>query len=314
MARRPGGPARFRATSTSVRCPTTSRPSRIHERRASSSRMPVASPTAVPRPAPGEPGGSSTTSVIPARRASAATRARRSANPAARGEPAGRSITRRSIARPDSSEPAIASPSSGSAGVTTTSHSSSTPRATASTGSSAAARSSHATIAPAAWASAASRSASVVRPLDASPRSATPIPRGTPPGPRIASSSAKPVEKTRSGSGRGSPAGDSSGTVASAPTTSPTASLLDDPGIPGDPSTPGAAAPQRDRRVARAAVRSGEGAVIARPVSNRCSNESRPCAGLPLRTGCPGRVTGPPVVDSGPVPRQASPPGRPVGM
>ena len=235
--------------------------------------MPVASPTAVARPAPpGDPGGSSTTSVIPARRASAATRASRSANPAARGDPAGRSMTRRSTARPERSEPAIARPSWGSAGVTTTSHSSSTPRATASTGSRAAARSSHATIAPAACASATRRSASVVRPLVALPRSATPIPRGTPPGPRIASSSAKPVEKTRSRSGRTSGIGASSGTVASAPTTSPTdVASLD----PASPSTLGAAAPQRDRRVARAALRSGDGAVMV-PVSNRCSNESRP--------------------------------------
>jgi hypothetical protein len=281
VARRPGGPARLRATITSVRCPTTSRPSRSHDRRASSSRMPVASPTAVARPAPpGDPGGSSTTSVIPARRASAARRPSRSPSftPLARvawplPRLAGRSMTRRSTARPDSREPAIDRPSSASTGVTTTSHASSTPRATASTGSSAAARSSHATIAPAACASAASRSASVVRPLEASPRSATPIPRGTPPGPRIASSSAKPVEKTRSGSSRCSGPGSSSGTVASAPTTSPTAPLAD------DPSTPGAAAPQRDRRVARALLRSGEGAVIVRPVSNRCSNESRGVSG-----------------------------------
>jgi len=277
VARRPGGPARLRATITSVRCPTTSRPSRTHDLRASSSRMPVASPTAVARPAPvGDPGGSSTTSVIPARRASAATRARRSANPAARGDPAGRSMTRRSTARPDRSEPAIARPSWGSAGVTTTSHSSSIPRATASTGSSAAARSSHATIAPPACASAASRSASVVRPLEASPRSATPIPRGTPPGPRIASSSAKPVEKTRSGSGRGASRGTSSGTVASAPTTSPTASLADDPRTLGPPSTSGAAAPQRARRVARAAVRSVVGVAMGELVSNKCSIRARP--------------------------------------
>jgi hypothetical protein len=270
VARRPGGPARLRATRTSVRCPTTSRPSRIHDRRASSSRMPVASPTAPSRPREPEPvdplvpplGGSRTTRLMPARRASAATRARRSANPAARGEPPGRSMTRRSTARPDSNEPAIARPSGGSAGVTTTSHSSSTPRAAASTGSSAAARSSHATIAPAACASAASRRASVVRPLEASPRNATPMPRGTPPGPRIASSSAKPVEKTRLGSSCGSAMGIRSGTVASAPMTSPTAPSVDDPLVPAALSTPGAAAPQRDRRVARAALRSGEGAVI----------------------------------------------------
>lgn len=282
VARRPGGPARLRATITSVRWPTTSRPSRIHDRRASSSRIPVASPTApATPPAAADPrlatsarttlGGSSTTRVMPARRASAASRPSRSANlasvPPPAGAPprprpgppplasarfgsrAGRSMTSRSTARPDRSEPAMARPSSGSAGVTTTSHSGWIPRATASTGSSAAVRSSQATIEPAAWASAASRSASVVRPLEASPRSATPMPRGTPPGPRIASSSANPVERIRSGSAcrpapgcRSTPgclgcpgtplgsgkglgcgsSGASSGTVASAPTTSPT--------------------------------------------------------------------------------------------
>lgn len=194
LARRPGGPARLRVITTSVRWPTTSRPSRIHDRRCSSSRIPVASPMAFPRAPALSPGGSSTTRLIPARRLSAARRPSRSANAAARVIRAGRSMTSRSTARPASSEPAIDSPSSGSAGVTTTSHSGLTPRATASTGSSAAARSSQATIDPAACASAASRSASVVRPLEGPPRIATPIPRGTPPGPRIASSSANPVE------------------------------------------------------------------------------------------------------------------------
>jgi len=276
VARRPGGPARLRATTTSVRWPTTSRPSRIHDRRASSSRMPVASPTAAARPprasdsrAAGRVGGSSTTRLIPARRASAASRPSRSANLASvpprapvppfpppgtgqarRARLAGRSMTSRSTARPASSEPAIARPSSGSAGVSTTSHSGRIPRATASTGSSAAARSSQATMEPAACASAASRSASVVRPLDASPRSDTPMPRGRPPGPRIASSSANPVEKIRSGSTPRlvTSSGSSSGTVARAPTTSP--------------ANPGAAAPQRDRSVARAALRSGANSVI----------------------------------------------------
>jgi hypothetical protein len=235
--------------------------------------MPVASPTAAASPPAGTPGGSSTTRVIPARRASAASRPSRSANarsvtPArfdALARP-GRSMTSRSTARPASSEPAIARPSSASAGVRTTSHSGLIPLATTSTGSSAAARSSQATIEPAVWASAASRRASVVRPLDRSPRSATPMPRGTPPGPRMASSSANPVEKTRSGSGWGTPAGwgsslASSGTVASDPITSP--------------ANPGAAAPQRERRVARAACRSEVGALIVRSVSNKCSNESR---------------------------------------
>jgi hypothetical protein len=249
--------------------------------------MPVASPTARVRPpAPGLPpcasGGSSTTRLIPARRASAANRPSRSANArveAADAFPAwlGRSMTSRSTARPARSEPAIDRPSSASAGVSTTSHSGLTPRATTSTGSRAAARSSQATIEPAACAAAASRSASVVRPLDASPRRATPMPRGTPPGPRMASSSANPVEKGPRTEGprslprssvsesRSSPeVADSSGsgTVASAPTTSP--------------AKPGAAAPQRVRSVARAALRSASGAGIGRPVSNKRSNESTP--------------------------------------
>ena len=231
--------------------------------------MPVASPMAPARPpAPEASGGSRTTRLIPARRASAATRPSRSANLASVARPGcfpartGRSMTSRSTARPASSEPAIERPSSASAGVTTTSHSGLIPRATTSTGSSAAARSSQATMEPAAWAAAASRSARVVRPLDASPRRATPMPRGTPPGPRMASSSAKPVEKTRSGSGCGREAPSSRGTVASAPITSP--------------AKPGAAAPQRDRRVARAAPRSASGTAIGCPVSNKCSNQSRP--------------------------------------
>ena len=45
----PGGPYRSRATTASVRWPTTSRPSRIQERLASSRRSPVASATAVDR-------------------------------------------------------------------------------------------------------------------------------------------------------------------------------------------------------------------------------------------------------------------------
>lgn len=274
----------MRATTTSVRWPTTSCPSRIHDRRASSRRIPVASPIA-PATVAARPGGSRTARVMSARRARAASRPSRSATlpaftafgPAlgaalATGRDSircGRSMTSRSIVRPDSSEPAIAIPSSTSAGVTTTSHSGFTPRAIASTGSNASARSSHATIAPAAWASAASRRASVVRPLDRSPRSETPMPRGRPPGPRIASSAAKPVEKTFDGSvatlGR-SPVSDdssgaSSGTVASAPTTSPIRA--------------GAAAPHFVRSVARAAVTSGESIAMAR-LSNRCSNESRP--------------------------------------
>ena len=91
----------------------------------------------------------------------------------------------------------MASASSRSTGVRTTSHSGRTPRATASTGSNARARSSHATIAPPAWASAAVRSATVVRPEDAAPRSATVASRGRPPGPRMASRAANPVETIR---------------------------------------------------------------------------------------------------------------------
>ena len=55
-----------------------SRPSRIHDRRASSRRRPVDSATAVARP-PARPGGSSTTRSVSARRASAASRPSRSA-------------------------------------------------------------------------------------------------------------------------------------------------------------------------------------------------------------------------------------------
>ena len=235
---------------------------------------------------------------MPARRASAASRPSRSPNLAPVTPEAGfaapfapppgpdRSMTSRSTARPVSSAPAMARPSRGSAGVSTTSHSGFTPRATASTGSSAAARSSQATIEPAAWASATSRRASVVRPLETSPRIARPIPRGTPPGSRIASSSAKPVEWTRSRSiprstdglpagprpGSRSASGSSSGTVASAPTTSP---ANPDPPLPRrSRANPGAAAPQRDRSAARAEVRSGDGTAMG-SVSNICSNESR---------------------------------------
>lgn len=264
MTDRPGGPARLRATTTSVAWPTTSRPSRIQAFRASSRRTPVPSPTAAATGAT-SPGGSRTRRVIPARRARAASRPRRAANRAAPSGRAGRSTTRRSTVRPDRSAPAIASPSSGSAGVRTTSHGGWTPRATASTGSNAAARSSQATIPPPDCASAASRSARVVRPLERSPRSERPMPRGRPPGPRTASSSAKPVEKTRAWSGRAGRASGSgsscAGSVARAPITSP--------------ATRGAAAPQRDRRVARAAVTSGERVAIRSLVSNIRSNESR---------------------------------------
>ena len=257
VARLPDGPARLRATITSVRWPTTSRPRWIHDRLASSSRSPALSVTAVARPAT-RSAGSSTTTLISARRPSAARRPRRSpmrVNVLGR---AGRSMTSRSTVRPASRAPAIDRLSSRSAGVRTTSHSGRTPRVTASTGSSAAARSSQATIAPLAWASAASRRASVVRPLEGSPRKAANVPRGIPAGPRMASSATKPVEWTRPISrstgrltGAASAQGDSAGSaaMARAPTTS----------VAGR----GAAAPQRSRRLARAALTAGAGVVMA---------------------------------------------------
>lgn len=180
-------------------------------------------------------------------------------------------MSRRSTARPMTSVPAIARASFREAGSRTTSHSRRTPRATASTGSRLRPRSTYATIEPAAWASAASRSASVVFPLEASPRRASAVERGTPPVPRIASSSANPVLTTRSSSNvswrttgptPGNPsslASPGSGTVASAPTTSPT--MLPVPPT-GSPKRRGAAAPQRVRRDARAAATSGEKPVI----------------------------------------------------
>ena len=156
--------------------------------------------------------------------------------------PPGRSTTSRSTARPESSAPAMDSPSSRPAGVTTTSHSGTTPRATASTGSKLRERSSQAAMRPAACASATRRSASVVVPLDASPWSATLAALGSPPGPRMASTATKPVEMTlpRAGSGAGTSRSSTSrsGAVARAP------------------MVRGAAAPQRAWRLARAAVTS----------------------------------------------------------
>lgn len=196
---RPGGPYRLRAISTTLLCPTTSRPRRIQPERRSSRRRPLASSTADARPRP-RVTGSMMTSSVPALLASAARRPSRSPTrfPATAGSrPSGRSITSRSTVRAASRAPAMASASSRSAGVSTTSHSGRIPRATASTGSNARARSSHATIAPPACASAATRSATVVLPDDASPRNATVAERGSPPMPRMASSSANPVETTR---------------------------------------------------------------------------------------------------------------------
>jgi hypothetical protein len=229
-ARRPGGPKRLRATTASVRWPTMSRPRRIHDRRASSSRMPADSATAPATPS-GSPGASRRISKPSDRRACAARRCNRSATCGARSDRpsrAGRSMTRTSTARPPSNAPAIDSPSSRSAGVTMTSHSSRTPRATASTGSNVPPTSTHAAIDPAAWASATVRNARVVLPLEPAPRNATPAARGNPPGPRIASSVGKPVDTTvasgtERGSGRSSTTSKGNGAVASAPTTPPTA-------------------------------------------------------------------------------------------
>ena len=103
-----------------------------------------------------------------------------------------------------------------------------------------------------AWASAATRSASVVRPLEPSPRIATLADFGRPPGPRIASSAAKPVWMTRSSPRPRLVAGllvrrlVREGAIASAPTTR------------------GAAAPQRAWRPATAASTSPRGVVIGR--------------------------------------------------
>ena len=177
----------MRATSASVRWPTTSRPRRIHDRRASSRRMPVDSATAVARPPrqarrfeddeerlrpPGERRQPAEPVGDPGR--------------ACPGRPAGRRAGR-GRAGPPSGRPAAShrwpGPRRAWPGVMTTSHSSRTPRATASTGSKLRDRSSQATIEPAAWASAASRRASVVRPLEPSPRIATLAELGRPPGP-----------------------------------------------------------------------------------------------------------------------------------
>jgi hypothetical protein len=221
-------------------------------------------------------GGSSRTRRLSARRARATRRWRRSP---IRGVPGGgrvafpvdgRSTTRRSTARPLSRAPAIDRPSSRPSGVTTTSQSRLTPRATASTGSKLCVRSSQATIEPVAWAWATVRRAIVVLPLDPSPRSPTHVDRGNPLVPRIASSASKPVETTPSagvcrGSGRGSSSSSGSGTVASAPTTSPTS-----------PTGRGAAAPQRDWRVARAAVTSGDRVAMREALSNICSMSVKP--------------------------------------
>jgi hypothetical protein len=233
-----------------------SRPRRIHDRRASSRRRLVNSATAPARP-PVRPGGSSTTSSVSARRASAARRPSRSAMTAGLSvvarRPPGKSRTSRSTERPASSAPPIARPSFSVSGVMTTSHSRRTPRATASTGSKLRARSSQATMAPVAWASAASRRTRVVRPLEPSPRMATLAERGSPPGPRIASSAANPVRTTRpfGSAGSGWTTGSDDGPGAGMDARARAPSVIR-----------GAAAPQRAWRLATAAVTSAGRAVI----------------------------------------------------
>ena len=100
----------------------------------------------------------------------------------------------------------------------------------------------------------------MVRPLEPSPRIATLADLGRPPGPRMASSAAKPVWMMRLsstgagvGAGAGSPAGDGIwlGAVAGARASAPSVSL-------------GAAAPQRAWRLATAAVTSAERVAIGR--------------------------------------------------
>ncbi len=266
----------MRATSTALRCPTTSRPSRIQPDRRSSRRRPLASSTAAARARP-RLAGSRITSSVPARRASAARRPSRSPTrfPATAGSlPSGRSITSRSTVRAASSVPAMASASSRSTGVRTTSHSGRTPRATASTGSKARARSSHATIAPPACASAAVRSATVAS-------------RGRPPGPRMASRAANPVGTIRpsrsvagcpgrrvttgargvGARGSGSCAG-SSGRGIGARARAP--SVVS----PMSPPRRGAAAPQRAWRAASASETSDVRA-IGRPIIERLFDASR---------------------------------------
>jgi hypothetical protein len=250
-----------------VRWPTTSRPSRIHERRTSSSRSPVDSATAVARPEL-RFAGSRTRRSESARRARAASRWSRSAmrvGRSVRGRRAGRSTRRRSTERPVRRAAAIARPSSRVGGVTTTSHSSRIPRLTASTGSKLRARSSQATTPPAAWASAATRRASVVRPLEPLPRMATLALLGSPPGPRIASSSAKPVGMIRSvgwptgtGDGLGTRSGTRAGARARAPWVASAgwSAARSASARAASPSRRGAAAPHRAWRLVRAAVTS----------------------------------------------------------
>ncbi len=221
---------------------------------------------------------------MPARRASAASRPSRSPTrppDSAGSRPSGRSITSRSTVRAVRSAAEIASASSRSTGVSTTSHSGRTPRVTASTGSKARARSSHATIPPPACASAATRSATVVLPDDASPRSATVAERGSPPVARMASSAPNPVDTMRpsvSGSGvrrRGPVAGTSgadsgSGRPVSSGTSTGIGARASAPSTPRTISPPrrGAAAPQRAWSVASASETS-DAWPIGRPIIER---------------------------------------------
>jgi len=255
--RRLTGPCRLRATVTVLRCPTTSRPRRIQPVHASSSRSPLASCSASRRSGPIVV-GSTTSSNAPARRVSAVNRPRRSPTrilASAGSQPSGRSTTSTSTVRVDSNDAASDSASSRSAGVSTTSHSGTTPRASASTVSKARARSSQATIAPVACARATERNATVVLPDDAPPRSATALARGNPPVPSRASNAANPVGTTRPSASeiRSSGPGARNGTtgVAGPSLSSGSGSRSDTAraSVPSTISSPprrGAAEPQRD--------------------------------------------------------------------
>ena len=240
-----------------------SRPSRIHDRRASSRRRPVDSATAVARP-PARPGGSRTTRSVSDRRASAASRPSRSAIRAglsvAASRPPGRSRTSRSTERPASS-----APRDGQALVERGRGDDDEPlepdaagdrldRVEAARRGPARPRSS-----PGAWASAASRRTRVVRPLEPSPRMATLAERGQAAGPEDRVERREPgVDDAVVGSGRargrglarvrtGARLAPIAGARASAPSV-----------------TRGAAAPQRAWRLATAAVTSGERVAIGR--------------------------------------------------
>ena len=174
----------------------------------------------------------------------------------------------------------------------------STPRATASMGSKARPRSSHATMAPAPWASAMQRSASVVLPLERSPRMAVLDSLGSPPEPITASRTGKPVETTSVGRGaNGSALGaeaprisSGSGASARAPRTwwsmawsrracvPPSAVLvgrsIELTGSPFPSRT--AAFPQRLWSLARAVVRVPSGVCIARLMIEQMFYSSSP--------------------------------------